>query len=43
MDDVADMVIDVLVMLVAGTTLRAPGGVGSKTLACRGRSLGRLA
>ena len=37
------MVIDVLAMLVAGTTLRAPGGVGSKILACRGRSLGRLA
>ena len=42
MDDVADMVIDVLAMLVAGTTLRAPGGVGSKILACRDRSLGRL-
>ena len=42
-DDVVDMVIDVLAMLVAGKTLRAPGGVGSKILACRDRSLGRLA
>tara|TARA_B110001452_G_scaffold210779_1_gene181208 strand:+ start:1589 stop:1696 length:108 start_codon:yes stop_codon:yes gene_type:complete len=35
------MVIDVSAMLVASTTLRAPGGVGSKIFACM--SDGRLA
>mmetsp|Transcript_6565 Transcript_6565/g.16245 ORF Transcript_6565/g.16245 Transcript_6565/m.16245 type:complete len:274 (-) Transcript_6565:533-1354(-) len=37
----SSMVIEVSAMLVASTTLRAPGGVGSKILACM--SLGRLA